>query len=206
MSLRPNTFLLAVAIALSVGCAAAPPLSPAQPSPPPSPTVPAAGTPSAGTTGASSAGTAGAPSAGANTGVKMPVNFQHDGFLANSMLVTKEPNNTGLKPGMHLIYLNPAGLDRLKQGGSTKYPDGTVFTDDVREFSLDDGVYHQGGHEFITTMVRDSKAYASTGGWGFQAWLGGDPAKPIVTDPVTQCFTCHTSESANDFVFSTNLR
>jgi hypothetical protein len=190
MSLRPNTFLLAIAIPLSVGCAAAPPPPPAQPSPPPSPTVLTSGT----------------PSAGATTGVKMPVNFQRDGFLANSMLVTKEPNNTGLKPGVHLIYVNPAGLDRLKQGGSTKYPEGTVFTDDVREFSLDDGVYHQGGHKFITTMVRDSKAYASTGGWGFQAWLGGDPTKPIVTDVVTQCFTCHTSQSANDFVFSTYLQ
>jgi Cytochrome P460 len=201
MSLRPNTFLLAIAIALSVGCAAAPPpppLSPAQPPPPTSPTVLTAGTPAA--------STAGAPSTGANTGVKMPVNFQRDGFLANSMLVTKEPNNTGLKPGVHHIYVNPAGLDRLKQGGSTKYPDGTVFVDDVREFSLDDGVYHQGPHKFITTMVRDSKAYASTGGWGFQAWLGGDPTKPIVTDPVTQCFTCHTSQSGNDFVFSTYLQ
>jgi hypothetical protein len=144
--------------------------------------------------------------ASANDGVKMPVNFEHDGYLANSMLVTKEPNNTGLKPGVHLIYVNPAGLDRLKQGGSTKYPDGTVFVDDVREFSVNEGVYHQGGHKFITTMVKDSKKYASTGGWGFQAWLGGDPTKPIVTDPVGQCFTCHMPQNANDYVFSTYLQ
>src|ERR1700722_14299218 len=108
-----------------------------------------------------STGTAGTPSAGTSAGVKMPANFQRDGFLANSMVVTKEPNNTGLKPGVHLIYVNPAGLDRLRQGGSTKYPEGTVFVDDVREFSVDDGVYHQGGHEFITTMVKDSKTDAS---------------------------------------------
>jgi hypothetical protein len=137
-------------------------------------------------------------------GVEIPTDFQH-GYLANSMLVTKEPNNTGLKPGVHLIYVNPSGLDRLKQGGSTKYPDGTVFVDDVREFSVDDGVYHQGGHKFITTMVKDPKTYASTGGWGFQAWLGGDPTKPIVTDPVAQCFACHMAQSANDYVFSTYL-
>jgi hypothetical protein len=144
--------------------------------------------------------------ASANDGVKMPGNFRHGGYLVNSMLVTKEPNNTGLKPGVHLIYVNPAGLDRLKQGGSTKYPDGTVFVDDVREFSVNDGVYHQGGYEFITTMVKDSKTYASTGGWGFQAWLGGDPTKPIVTDAVGQCFTCHVAQNANDYVFSTYLQ
>ena len=149
--------------------------------------------------------TAGTLFASATDSVKIPVNFQHDGYLANSMLVTKEPNNTGLKPGVHLIYVNPSGLDRLKQGGSMKYPDGAVLVDDVREFSVDDGVYHQGGHKFITTMVKDSKTYASTGGWGFQAWLGGDPTKPFVTDPVAQCFTCHMAQSANDYVFSTYL-
>src|ERR1041385_8772747 len=65
--------------------------------------------------------TAGTLFASGNDGVKMPVNFKHDGYLANSMLFTKEPNNTGLKPGVHLIYVNPAGFDRLKQGGSAKY-------------------------------------------------------------------------------------
>jgi hypothetical protein len=120
--------------------------------------------------------------------------------------VTKEPNNTGLKTGLHLIYVNPVGLDRLKRGGSTPYPDGTVFTDDVRLFSEDDGAFHQGGHKFITVMVKDSKKYATTGGWGFQAWLGGDPTKPIVDDSVKQCFSCHVPKKENDYVFSTYLQ
>jgi polyisoprenoid-binding protein YceI len=136
--------------------------------------------------------------------LKIPADF-HSGYLANSMLVTKEPNKTGLKTGVHLIYVNPIGFDRLKSGGSTPYPDGTVFVDDVRQFSVDDGAYQQGAHKFITVMVKDSKKYASTGGWGFQAWLGGDPTKPIVDDSVTQCFTCHVPDKANDYVFSTYL-
>jgi Cytochrome P460 len=143
--------------------------------------------------------------AGTDDGLRIPADFQH-GYLANSMLVTKEPNNTGLKTGMHLIYVNSVGLDRLKRGGSTSYPDGTVFADDVRLFSEDDGAYHQGGHKFITVMVKDAKKYPSTGGWGFQAWLGGDPTKPIVDDSAKQCFSCHMPKSANDYVFSTYLQ
>jgi hypothetical protein len=143
--------------------------------------------------------------AGTDDGLKIPADFQH-GYVANAMLVTKEPNNTGLKTGLHLIYVNPVGLDRLKRGGSTPYPDGTVFTDDVRLFSEDDGAFHQGGHKFITVMVKDSKKYASTGGWGFQAWLGGDPTKPIVDDSVKQCFSCHVPKKENDYVFSTYLQ
>jgi len=122
------------------------------------------------------------------------------------MLITKEPNKTGLKTGVHLIYVNPAGFDRFKLGGSEPYPDDTIFVDDVREFSVDDGTYQQGGHKFITVMVKDSNKYASTGGWGFQAWLGGDPKKPIVCDAAKQCFACHTPKNANDYVFSTYLQ
>ncbi len=138
-------------------------------------------------------------------GPKIPADFQR-GYLANAMLVTKEPNNTGLIPGVHLIYVNRIGTDRFKRGGSATYPDGTVFVDDVRDFSLDDGVYHQGGRKFLTVMVKDSKKYASTGGWGFQAWKGGDPTKPIVDDPPQQCFSCHEPEKASNYVFSNYLQ
>ncbi len=143
--------------------------------------------------------------ASAEDDLKIPPDFQR-GYLANAMLVTKEPNKTGLKTGLHLIYVNPVGLDRLKRGGSTPYPDGTVFVDDVRLFSEDDGAYQQGGHKFITVMVKDSRKYASTGGWGFQAWLRGDPTKPIVDDSVKQCYSCHLPKKENDYVFSTYLQ
>jgi hypothetical protein len=137
-------------------------------------------------------------------GVRIPAEFQH-WYLVNSMLVSKEPNKTGLITGNHLIYVNRLGFARLKRGGSTPYPEGTIFVDDDREFSLDDAVYHQGARKFVTVMIKDSKQYAATGGWGFQAWPGGDPAKPIVTDAPKQCFACHTPNKANDYVFSTYL-
>lgn len=140
-----------------------------------------------------------------NDGLKIPQDFQH-GYLANSLLATKEPNKTGLIAGLHLIYVNAAGFDRLKRGGATPYPDGTVFVDDVREFTGDEGVYRQGARKFIALMVKDSKKYASTGGWGFQAWQGGDPTKPVVDDAVKKCFTCHVPQKTNDFVFSTFLQ
>jgi hypothetical protein len=143
--------------------------------------------------------------AATDEGVKIPTAFQQ-GYLVNSMLVTKEPNKTGLITGVHLIYVNRVGLARLKLGGSTPYPDGTVLVDDVRNFSVDDGAYHQGDRKFLTTMVKDSKKYAATGGWGFQAWVGGDATKPIVNDPQKQCFACHMPNKENDYLFSTYLR
>jgi hypothetical protein len=142
--------------------------------------------------------------AGTDSGVKIPADFQH-GYLVNSLLVSKDPSKIGIVSGVHLIYVNRVGFPRLKRGGSKPFPDGTIFVDDVRDFSLDDGVYHQGGRKAVTVMVKDSKQYASTGGWGFQAWPAGDSTKPIVNDPVKQCFNCHMPNMANDYVFSTYL-
>lgn len=137
-------------------------------------------------------------------GLTIPADFQH-WYLANSMLVTKEPNQFGLVTGNHLIYVNRAGFGRFERGGEAPYPDGTVFVDDVRDFTLVDGAYQQGARKAVPVMVKDSKKYASTGGWGFQAWAGGDPTKPLVNDPTKQCFSCHASKKANDYVFSTYL-
>ena len=136
----------------------------------------------------------------------IPADFKH-WYLVHSTLITKEENTFGLFSGVHLIYVNATGFDRLKRGGSTPYPDGTIFTDDVREFSATaDGSYLEGtARKAITLMVKDSKKYAATGGWGFQAWTGGDATKPIATDTVKQCFSCHVPRKAQDFTYSKYL-
>jgi hypothetical protein len=134
----------------------------------------------------------------------IPAGFEH-WYLVNSMVVTKDSPLSASIGGIHHIYINSVGFARLKKGGSTPYPDGTIFTDDVRDFTFADGSYTQGSRKAIPVMLKDARKYASTGGWGFQAWAGGDPTKPLVTDPVKACFECHTPQKANDYTFSTYL-
>jgi hypothetical protein len=50
----------------------------------------------------------------------------------------------------------------------------------------------------VQFMVKDSKKYASTGGWGFAQFNDGKPAEEIVQD----CFSCHVPAKARDFVFT----
>jgi hypothetical protein len=69
-------------------------------------------------------------------------------------------------------------LATLKNGGPFPYPDGTIFADDVHEFSVEAGATVEGAKKFVTVMVKDAKKYATTGGWGFQVWAAGDPTKP----------------------------
>jgi hypothetical protein len=129
-------------------------------------------------------------------------------FVVNSMIVTKDSPISAQIGGMHIIYVNAKGLSTLKKGGPFPYPDGTVFADDVHEFSLKDGTYVEGNKKAVPVMVKDAKKYAITGGWGFQVWAGGDPSKPLVPDTahaIAACFTCHTPQKSQDYTFSTYI-
>jgi hypothetical protein len=139
--------------------------------------------------------------------VPFPTGFR-DWFAVNSMIVTKDSPMFGQIGGMHVIYVNAKGWPTLKAGGPFAYPDGTVFADDVHNFSVKDGSYVEDNKKAVTVMIKDSKKYSTNGGWGFQAWAGGDPSKPLVPDAAhaTQaCFGCHTPQKGQDYTFSTYI-
>lgn len=52
--------------------------------------------------------------------------------------------------------------------------------------------------EGVQFMVKDSRKYASTDGWGFAQFNDGKPADMAVHS----CFSCHASVKARDFVFT----
>jgi hypothetical protein len=51
----------------------------------------------------------------------------------------------------------------------------------------------------VQFMVKDSKKYATTGGWGFAQFNDGRPADEAVHK---SCFPCHQAADARDFVFT----
>jgi hypothetical protein len=139
--------------------------------------------------------------------VAFPNGFR-DWFVVNSMIVTKDSPIFGQIGGMHIIYINAKGLPTLKSAGPFPYPDGTMFADDVHDFSVKDGSYVEGSKKAVTVMVKDAKKYSTTGGWGFQVWAGGDSSKPLVPDSdhaIPACFTCHTPQKGQDYTFSTYI-
>lgn len=51
----------------------------------------------------------------------------------------------------------------------------------------------------VQFMVKDSKKYASTGGWGYAHFDDGKPANEAL---LKTCFPCHEAIKARDFVFT----
>jgi hypothetical protein len=122
-------------------------------------------------------------------------------FHVNTMIVDKASPLFDALGGMHNVHVNSVGEPALRNGGP--YPDGTVFLTDLHDYAVIDGSYVEGALKGLAVMAKDSKKYASTGGWGFQFWPGGDPKKPAVTNATKQCFECHLPKKDQDYVYST---
>jgi hypothetical protein len=87
--------------------------------------------------------------------------------------------------------------------GKQPFPDGTVLaklawkhepSPDFAPASI------PGAATTVQFMVKDSKKYASTGGWGFGRFIDGKPADEAQH---RTCFACHQALAKNhDYVFT----
>ena len=53
---------------------------------------------------------------------------------------------------------------------------------------------------YLQFMVKDSKKYAATGGWGYSSF--GKDGKPTDDAAMTGCFPCHQAVKDRDFIFT----
>jgi hypothetical protein len=92
--------------------------------------------------------------------------------------------------------------------GTLPYPDGTIIAalhyrntpseENDRIFGRAQS-FVPGAPTNIQFMVKDSKKYAATGGWGFGFFIDG---KPVDAALMKSCFPCHAREKARDLVFT----
>src|SRR4051794_22160945 len=66
-------------------------------------------------------------------------------------------------------------VEAVQTGNSTAWSAAPVSP---RSTASVDGSYVEGVLKGLAVMAKDSKKYATTGGWGFQFWAQGDPKKP----------------------------
>jgi hypothetical protein len=92
--------------------------------------------------------------------------------------------------------------------GKLPYPDGTIIAAlHYRNVPSDENnkVFGQaqsfvpGPPTNIQFMVKDSKKYAATGGWGFATFVDGKAADPA---SMKSCFPCHQKAKDTDLVFT----
>lgn len=148
-------------------------------------------------------GATAAPAASAKTasdaspiyGVRIPDGYRKWQLIAPA--IEAEPLNE-----LRVVLGNTKAIEAY-QRGTLPFPDGTVLTKlawkhvqspDFPPASI------PGQATTVQVMVKDSKKYAATGGWGFGRFVDG---KPVDIQQHQTCFACHAARVKDrDYVFT----
>ncbi|MBS0441309.1 MAG: cytochrome P460 family protein [Proteobacteria bacterium] len=102
--------------------------------------------------------------------------------------------------GIHHLYANKAALAGYAKG---RFPDGAVIVFDLLEARTADNAVQEGARKVVGVMVKDSRRYAATGGWGYEGFKGDSRNERVVgKSAASACHACHTAQKEQDFVFS----
>jgi len=98
---------------------------------------------------------------------------------------------------------------KASREGKLPFPDGTIIArlawnyvpleESEKAFGRLQSFVAGAPKNGVQFMVKDSKKYPSTGGWGFAQFNDGKPADEAVHKT---CFPCHQVAKARDFVFN----
>ncbi len=105
---------------------------------------------------------------------------------------------------MREILGNEIALKAIAENHINPWPDGTAFAKVAWQQQPDDkGFVHTGAFIQVELMIRDSKKYAPTKGWGWGRWRGTD-LKPYGKDAAftAECVNCHEPVRQNDYVYT----
>jgi hypothetical protein len=109
---------------------------------------------------------------------------------------------------------NDAAIKAYREGSTSSYPEGTIIArlawsyDASEENNKTFGRRQSfvAGHpkNGVQFMVKNSKKYASTGGWKYAQF---DDGKPLTDKAMLQsCYDCHQAIKGRDFVFTRYAR
>lgn len=102
--------------------------------------------------------------------------------------------------GIHHLYANGKAMKGYQ---GSKFPDGSVIVFDLLEAPSEGNAVTEGARKVVGVMHKDSKKFKATGGWGFEGFGAGDPAKRVVgNNAASACFACHQPQKPQDYVFS----
>jgi hypothetical protein len=140
-----------------------------------------------------------ATAARAEDRVAYPIGYSRWTHIRSGLITAKHPAFARFG-GLHHIYANPASLEGYRSG---RYADGSVLVYDLFETrDHGDGIVDQGPRRQIDVMVKDSKRFAATGGWGYAEFAAGTTTDRLNNADRDGGAACHASRKQHGHVFS----
>ncbi|CAD6510864.1 cytochrome P460 family protein [Paraburkholderia sabiae] len=103
---------------------------------------------------------------------------------------------------LRVVLGNPLAVKAI-ESSTLPFPDGTILVKLAYKKKQSDvfpSATVPGTPTTVQVMVKDSKRYASTGGWGFGRFINGVPTDKAQHET---CFACHDARAKNhDYVFT----
>jgi hypothetical protein len=140
-------------------------------------------------------------SAPAANGIEKPKFYKNWQVLGVSHRTDKE--------SLRLILANPIAYQAAAEGKNNPWPDGSM----ISKIGWKDSTHPNfaaatvpGELTHVEFMIRDSKKYAATNGWGYARWLGLEQ-KPYGDNPefAHECATCHLQAKDSGYVFTRKI-
>ncbi len=108
---------------------------------------------------------------------------------------------------LRVILGNPIAIQAARSGQTNPWPDGAILAKTSWNQHVDKnwpGAVVPGEVLQVEFMIKNSKKYVSTKGWGFARWRGKE-LKPWGEDKnfAQGCIACHTPVADRDYVFTT---
>ena len=117
-----------------------------------------------------------------------------------SMMISPKAEGGEKIAGLYHTYANEKAMEGYRTG---KFPEGSVLILDHFEAPETHGFTSQGPRINTSVMVKDSRKYAETGGWGFDEFKGDSHTERVGKEVVAACWACHQSRKDHDYVFTT---
>jgi Cytochrome P460 len=136
--------------------------------------------------------------AAAPNGITLPEGYKDWRIIGVSH---RTDNNT-----MRAIIGNDKAVVAARKGETNPWPEGAILGKLVWKAEIDAnwaGATVPGKFVHAEFMIKESKKYTATGGWGYARWLG-EEQKPYGKDAdfAQECVACHTPVKSNDYVFT----
>jgi hypothetical protein len=145
--------------------------------------------------------TAEASSADGQPAVPYPEGFR-SWTVVKSLVVGPDHESFSKRGGLHHYYANEKAVVGYRTG---TFPDGSMVVDEAVFMKDGDGrargMLLEGDRRFLDVMVKDSRRFASTGGWGYGHFDRDDRAGQLSVADRAACAACHAKAPA-DHVFS----
>ncbi len=136
--------------------------------------------------------------------LQFPANYREWIFLSSGKGMTYGPAaNPEGPPQFDNVFVNPAAYRSFLTTG--RWPDQSIFILEIRksktEGSINKGGYFQGETTALEVLVKDTRRFKSTGGWGFFEFGADDHQSAALLPATATCYPCHAANGAVEFTF-----